>query len=101
MSNNFAKLPPIFRFLITSRPDSDIADGFLLQSWVIKMHLDITMPLSTVDVLRYIRYRMEYIRKQQHRWNLDSRWPGDSSIQALANYSGGLFIWASTVPNLY
>ncbi|KAJ7847238.1 hypothetical protein B0H14DRAFT_3676577 [Mycena olivaceomarginata] len=40
LSKEFHGLPPVFRFLITSRPDSDIADHFREQSSIIKMHLE-------------------------------------------------------------
>jgi hypothetical protein len=90
LSNEFHKLPPVFRFLITSRPDSDIADHFREQSSIIKMHLETSI---TADIHVYIRSRMEEIRK---RHKLEWQWPGVPAIQILIEYSEGLFIWAST-----
>ncbi|KAJ6559940.1 hypothetical protein B0H19DRAFT_1146120 [Mycena capillaripes] len=90
LSNEFHKLPPIFRFLITSRPDSDIADHFRDQSSIIKMQLETSI---TADIRLYIRSRMEEIRKQR---KLEDQWPGNYVIKTLTEYSDGLFIWAST-----
>ncbi|KAJ7353300.1 hypothetical protein DFH08DRAFT_856466 [Mycena albidolilacea] len=90
LANEFYSLPPMFRFLITSRPDSDIAGDFKHRSRIIKMHLEISI---TTDIRLYIRSRMDDIRK---RHELEDGWPGEDVICTLTEYSDGLFIWAST-----
>ncbi|KAJ6616366.1 WD40 repeat-like protein [Mycena sp. CBHHK59/15] len=96
LSNEVPKLPAVFRFFITSRPDSDIASRFCSQSKITQLPLDITTPSSKADVMSYLCHRMHSIQEEQRDWNLGSDWPGISKIQILADYSAGLFIWAST-----
>jgi hypothetical protein len=96
LSRDFLKLPSVFRFFITSRPDSDITDKFLKQPRIIEKHLDITLPSSITDIHRYIDHQMVAIREQHSTRNLDPTWPGNTQISALATLSSGLFIWAST-----
>ncbi|KAK6988521.1 WD40 repeat-like protein [Favolaschia claudopus] len=69
IAGDMAKLPAAFRFLITSRPDSDIVRSFHLKPHISSRQLDITTE--------------------------EPQWPGDDNIQLLATYSGGLFIWAA------
>ncbi|KAJ7108137.1 hypothetical protein C8R44DRAFT_884905 [Mycena epipterygia] len=94
IANEFPKLPPIFRFFITSRPDSDIARPFHAQPLITTMELDITTPVTKEDILVYLRDNMKTIQVAEE---LGPEWPGEDAIQMLANYSSGLFIWASTV----
>ncbi|KAJ7095575.1 WD40-repeat-containing domain protein [Mycena epipterygia] len=90
LSEGFPKLPHLFRVLITSRREMDIADQFKsLAGW---KNLD-CMLTSTQDVELFIRHETAYIRELR---SLDLTWPGEENIQALTNLSGGLFIWAST-----
>jgi hypothetical protein len=58
------------------------------------MQLDITTGATKQDIVVYIDERMRNIRQFQQ--SLESDWPGKPTIQTLADYSGGLFIWAST-----
>ncbi|KAJ7366048.1 WD40-repeat-containing domain protein, partial [Mycena albidolilacea] len=90
----FPKLPPVFRFLVTSRPGSDIASQFHRQPHIKEMQLDITTGATMQDIVVYIDKRMHDIRRLQR--SLEPDWPGQPTIQTLADYSGGLFIWAFT-----
>ncbi|KAJ7093766.1 WD40-repeat-containing domain protein [Mycena epipterygia] len=90
LSNEFPKLPRVFRLLITSRREPDIIDEF--RSCVTEMHLD-TGVASRDDVELFLRHELAQI---QVRKTLASTWPGEPSIQQLVNLADGLFIWAST-----
>ncbi|KAJ7675568.1 WD40-repeat-containing domain protein [Mycena rosella] len=94
IANEFTKLPPVFRFLITSRPDSDITVRFRAQPRITQMQLDISTPTTKKDILAYITHAMHEIGA--HENDLGSEWPGAARLKVLAEYSGGLFIWAST-----
>ncbi|KAJ7142306.1 hypothetical protein C8R44DRAFT_846399 [Mycena epipterygia] len=94
IASEFPKLPAAFRIFITSRPDSDIAEQFRAQPLITAMQLDITTTATKNDILAYITETMRNIRRIKP--GLGPEWPGESTIQVLANYSGGLFIWAST-----
>ncbi|KAJ6586709.1 quinon protein alcohol dehydrogenase-like superfamily [Mycena sp. CBHHK59/15] len=96
LSNEVPKLPAVFRFFITSRPDSDIANQFRSQSKITGLQLDITTTSNNKDIMTYLCHSMQSIQEQQRKWNLGSDWPGTSRIQILADCSAGLFIWAST-----
>ncbi|KAJ6624406.1 quinon protein alcohol dehydrogenase-like superfamily, partial [Mycena sp. CBHHK59/15] len=96
LSNEVPNLPSVFRFLITSRPDSDIASRFHSQSKITGLQLDITTASTKEDIMSYLQHSMHSIQEQHRNWNLGSDWPGILKIQILADYSAGLFIWAST-----
>ncbi|KAJ7191535.1 WD40 repeat-like protein [Mycena pura] len=88
------KLPPVFRFFITSRPDAEIASRFQKKPHITPMLLDIAADTTKGDILSYLRRRMQDIR--QDNQHLGRAWPGDQTIRTLADHSGGLFIWAVT-----
>ncbi|KAF7348855.1 WD40 repeat-like protein [Mycena venus] len=92
--DEFPKLPPVFRFFITGRPESDIAVRFRARSHITEMQLNITSEATKHDIVAYIHERMENIR--QFKPSLEPHWPGQHVVETLAEYSGGLFIWAST-----
>ncbi|KAJ7883605.1 WD40 repeat-like protein, partial [Mycena leptocephala] len=94
IANDFAKLPAIVRFIVTSRPDSDIAGPFRAQSHITEWILDIATEKTQEDIALYIRQCMEDVRKANP--SLHSPWPGEDAIMQLTERSGGLFIWAST-----
>ncbi|KAJ7481005.1 hypothetical protein FB451DRAFT_1447204, partial [Mycena latifolia] len=91
--NDFPKLPGLFRVLITSRREPDIADTF--KSRFVEMNLETgpDIPSSTRDVELFIRHELSRI---QHNSSLSPLWPGEKDIQTLVKLSGGLFIWAAT-----
>ncbi|OBZ66774.1 Vegetative incompatibility protein HET-E-1 [Grifola frondosa] len=83
--------PVWVKILVTSRPESDIAeslhgvqDSFPLETW---------REDQRSDVAKYIRHRIEEIRKDKARM-LEDNWPEREKVQELIERSGGLFIWA-------
>ncbi|KAF7348813.1 WD40 repeat-like protein [Mycena venus] len=88
------KLPPVFRFFITSRPESDIAVRFGGDPSITEMQLDITTDATRHDISAYLHERLQNIRHLKRTLKPD--WPGQHVIKALTDHSGGLFIWAST-----
>ncbi|KAJ7611212.1 hypothetical protein FB45DRAFT_1065901 [Roridomyces roridus] len=91
LADEFPKLPCMFRFLITSRRESDIVGRFKTRLEEISLNPGIIA--STADIAVFFRHEMAQIREQK---NLDVAWPGEASIQSLVRLSGDLFIWAST-----
>jgi len=74
ITEEFHKLPGAYRFLITSRPDSDIARRFHVQPRITPMQLDITTPDTKDDILIYIRHSLNDIQRE-HSESLGSTWP--------------------------
>jgi hypothetical protein len=91
LSNDFPQIPPLFRFLITSRRDFDITAKF--KSRFMEMDLDTGSLSNTMDVEFFIRHEMVHIQRTK---GLSPDWPGEDKIHDLVQLSGGLFIWAST-----
>jgi hypothetical protein len=58
------------------------------------MQLDIGTEAIKHDIAAYIHERMGNIR--QFKRSLEPEWPGQHVVKTLTEYSGGLFIWAST-----
>ncbi|KAJ7690517.1 WD40-repeat-containing domain protein [Mycena rosella] len=94
IANEFPKLPAVFRFFVTSRPEADITSRFREQPHIYTMQLDITSDSTKQDIAAYLRRTMSDIGREKR--NLGSEWPGSPTIQRLADNAGGLFIWAST-----
>ncbi|KAF7348802.1 WD40 repeat-like protein [Mycena venus] len=92
--DEFPKLAPNYRFFITSRPESDIAGRFRGHSHITEMQLNITTEATRHDIVTYLHDRMENIRRFKR--SLEPEWPGQHVVETLTEYSGGLFIWAST-----
>ncbi|KAF7348840.1 WD40 repeat-like protein [Mycena venus] len=92
--DEFPKLPPNFRFFNTSRPESDIAGRFRGCSHITEMQLNVATQATRHNIVVYIQERMENIR--HFKRSLEPEWLGQPVIETLAEYSGGLFIWAST-----
>ncbi|KAF8217372.1 hypothetical protein K438DRAFT_1557258 [Mycena galopus ATCC 62051] len=86
--NEFPKLPVIFRFLITSRAESDLDSPNITTK-----SLDIGTSATKHDIMVYLQHSMQTIRKEA---GLQMDWPHKGTIKTLADHSGGLFIWAST-----
>ncbi|KAJ7615317.1 WD40-repeat-containing domain protein [Roridomyces roridus] len=91
LAEEFPKLPRVFRFLITSRRESDLAGRF--QSRFEEISLDPGTISDDTDIDVFFRHEMAQIGEQK---NLGAAWPGELNIQALVQLSGNLFIWAST-----
>ncbi|KZP24088.1 hypothetical protein FIBSPDRAFT_429370 [Athelia psychrophila] len=95
LSHELAKFPRQFRFLITSRPNSDIERAFKSAG---HMHaIDLAMSESSTDVLLYIKHEMGQIYSSRHSYDeLPPDWAGPLVVQRLASFAAGLFIWAAT-----
>ncbi|KAJ7510809.1 WD40 repeat-like protein, partial [Mycena galericulata] len=85
LANQFRDIPPVFRFLITSRPDSDIASQFQGKSHITPLLLNIATATTKEDIILYLHRYMPI--------HGDDR---NSIIEILGTRSGGLFIWAAT-----
>ncbi|KAF8667760.1 hypothetical protein AX14_006302, partial [Amanita brunnescens Koide BX004] len=94
LSKGFSDLPSFIRIIVLSRQELDIQHVLGSHLHVRPYCLDIDSVTNKDDVLEFIRYRLEQIRKKNGR--LGDRWPGDDNIGSLAKCAGGLFIWAST-----
>ena len=95
ISASFGELPNRLRFLITSRPESDIYAEFIDHSGVKALGLDADgAPIGAIRT--YLVTQMATIRKEK-KDVLGPEWPGDNNLDALAQMSEGLFIWASTL----
>ncbi|KZP24098.1 hypothetical protein FIBSPDRAFT_930079, partial [Athelia psychrophila] len=67
LSRELSKFPRQFRFLITSRPDADIAREFKSAG---HMHaIDLSMSASSADVLLYIKHEMAQIYSSRHSYD--------------------------------
>lgn len=98
LSRDLTKLPPQFRFLITSRPDTDIAGAFTSASHIHAISLS-TLPITanSADIQLYIEHEMNQIYSRRHLQDeLPTDWPGPIVIQRLTAFAGGLFICAAT-----
>jgi hypothetical protein len=92
LRNDVPKLPPVFRFIITSRPDPTLAAGLdPLQPFSIGIHGE----LNEADIAAYLDFRLKLIVSKKPR--LDRQWPGPDLLCRLRTMAGGLFLWASTV----
>jgi len=97
LADEFNKLPAMFRFLITSREESDINASLAIQPNIIKHELNITEDSNINDVSMFLHKEMGTIR---NRHGLAYDWPGEVKICDMVNHSAGLFIWASLAVNL-
>ncbi|KAK7015771.1 hypothetical protein R3P38DRAFT_2543437, partial [Favolaschia claudopus] len=93
ISEDMATLPPVFRLLVTSRPDPEITKVFQFKAHIAAQRLDIGTEDATKDILLYLRQRMKEIGKD---WGVEeAQWPGEHDIQLLATYTGGVFTRAA------
>jgi NACHT domain len=93
LSAESIRLPPFVRVLITSRAEFDIRAAFLGRSHISVQELDITSDQNMRDISSFLRHRIMEIRCANP---LPPDWPGDRSLDALAEHAAGLFEWAST-----
>ncbi|KAK7683553.1 hypothetical protein QCA50_013388 [Cerrena zonata] len=97
ISQEFPKLPSVFRFLITSRAEPDIDVLFSENESIKALELSVATESSIQDIRTFIRSQMTLVREKQRVRRLPADWPGEENIDVLAANSGGLFIWASTM----
>jgi hypothetical protein len=95
LSKELAKLPPMFRFIITSRAESDITAAFSEQTNILEKELSISARSNENDIYSFLCNEMATIRQRHKVFKLPLDWPGDATIRDLATRSAGLFIWAS------
>ena len=92
---------PDVKFLITSRPESRIREGFKLTSLLPvteKLELHGVERLSVDNDIRfYLKIRLADIRKTRPDCKLPEEWPPSSDIEILCEKTAGLFIYASMV----
>ena len=93
LGSDFVKLPSIFRFLITSRPEPDIVDAFSIHPNSIRdVELEYDSEASRDDVRSYLDHEIRQILGA--KLPVETEWASDLGV--LARAAGGLFIWAST-----
>lgn len=95
LAQGLAKLPSVFRFLITSRREFDIEAALFRRPNVVAKELDISTRRNASDISSYLSHHLAIIRASG-MFQLTPDWPGTEREQTLARTSGGLFIWAST-----
>jgi NACHT domain len=95
LTHDLAKFPPAFRFLITSRREPDIDAAFSCCSNIVTKELNIMNDANVSDISSYFHHHLSSFHGHP-TFQLVSDWPGKEKIEALTQYSAGLFIWAST-----
>jgi hypothetical protein len=93
------KLPSAFRFIITSRAESDISAAFSNKLNVLEKELTISGHTNESDIYSFLCHEMVSIRERHSALNLAPDWPSESTIGDLLKRSAGLFIWASMAVN--
>jgi hypothetical protein len=84
-------LPANLRFLITSRPESDIVDAFSSGShFVHKKMGDISEEEVDEDIRKFIHHSLDRYTE------LEARWPKQEWCRLIVHHSQHLFQWAST-----
>jgi hypothetical protein len=91
LRDDVPKLPPVFRFIITSRPDPNLAAGLVS---VQPRSMNIHGELNQADITAYLDFRLKAIVSKK---KLDRQWPAPELLYRLRTMAGGLFLWASTV----
>ena len=95
--DKISTLPPVFRFLITSRPEEGI-NPLLRNSmppFCNHTTLDHTSASNEEDVIKFVRHEMRELR-EDGRWRVPKDWPWDEKVEILGKAADGVFIWAST-----
>ncbi|GJJ11211.1 hypothetical protein Clacol_005443 [Clathrus columnatus] len=95
LSRGFSELPPNYRFLITSRPESDIVSWSEHPTILCKHMDDLDLDETTRDIQRYISSCVYHHYYQV----VDTSDNGLYWRSALAKQAKGHFQWASTVCN--
>jgi hypothetical protein len=97
ITDYFPRLPPNVRFFITNRRNADVvAAPFGSKSHITELSLDVSDGQTKEDILVYIKHQFKDIRVAKR---MPNDWPERHSVQNLAEYAGGLFIWAATACN--
>ncbi|KAJ6484807.1 hypothetical protein C8R45DRAFT_829494 [Mycena sanguinolenta] len=96
ITDDFSKLPAVFRFVVTSRPDPYIAIPFGKQRHICSLHLDITTNKTKNNIVFYIQDYWYSMQKVRTKHDLNNAWPEEQAIRQLTQNCDGLFIWVST-----
>lgn len=97
LAEEFPKLPSNFRFIITSRQESDMEDAFSKKAHVLPVKLEHESEASRRDVSAFIVNEMTELFKRRGTQPVPNDWPWKDKIRFLGEIAHGLFIWASTV----
>ena len=101
LRDKISTLPPIFRFLVTSRPENGVRS--LLRTpmppFCIHQKLDHTSALNKEDVIKFIAHEMMELRETED-WHVPEDWPWDEKIRILGEAADVIFIWASMAVRL-
>ena len=92
-----SRLPPVFRFLVTSRPEEGInpLSRVFVPPFCNHKTLDHTSLSSKEDVIKFVCHEMRELR-EDGEWHVPRDWPWDEKVQVLGSAADGIFIWAST-----
>ena len=104
LREKISTLPPIFRFLVTSRPENGVRSLLRtpvspLSPFCIQSELDHTSALSKEDALNFVAHEMKELREKED-WHVPEDWPWDEKIRILGEAADGIFIWASMAVRL-
>jgi hypothetical protein len=95
IQRDISKLPSVIKFIITSRPESEVQFSFRQMGSLVRGH-DLT-GAETVNIERDIRAFISDRMSEVARWfDLEDGWPGDAQREALVRKAAGSFIWVST-----
>jgi hypothetical protein len=93
IAKDVSRLPPTFKFLITSRPEPDLTDLFDdIKGSVHPISLNGDRHVDR-DIALFVNANMPRLAR---RFSLDTDWPGKDNRGALVTKAAGLFIWIST-----
>ncbi|KAF7972847.1 hypothetical protein HWV62_16962 [Athelia sp. TMB] len=92
LANLPESLRGLFRIVITSQPDPEIAE--LLEKCD-TMELDITSEANHSDIKLYFKSAFDQLRKRKRK--LDQTWPSPDQLLSLVTRAGGLFLWSVVV----
>jgi NACHT domain len=97
---SWSTLPGRFKLVVSSRAETDIERLF---STTAHHPVEVSAgqqvdPLSSMDIRKFLKHELQQIVSLYP--SLPSDWPGDRTIERLADRAAGLFIWVKTVIKL-
>ncbi|KAJ7488428.1 hypothetical protein FB451DRAFT_1126752 [Mycena latifolia] len=94
----WARLPPQFKLLITSRNDELIAQALQPNDPISRhIQLDLRGDSASKDIHLFLEAGFRQIVARYPRTLARQQWPPPGVIEELTNRAGGLFIWAKTL----
>ncbi|KAF7966269.1 hypothetical protein HWV62_39399, partial [Athelia sp. TMB] len=94
LRDEFAKIPPYFRVLITSRPTRILEHHLSGKSHVVHHHIDINSDENRRDIAAYID---DQLQNSPMLSSIGTHGPDGELIRDLKVMADGLFIWIATV----